>query len=592
MQRRKGEDPLGCFSFWYCDDGQVICRPADVSLFLECLDAAAAKAGATRGEGSDVKSTVKLVGHPEALASFSEDWITDSTRRTCKVGEPNSPEEVLGAMLGPQEARDEHFQSRVQKTKELQETIPEVADPATELTLGRLCANVSRVTHLLRVSGTMLSERVLLEHDDASATFVARALGGDLPAHSDSQAALGLKQGGLGFRQAASLAVPAALASMVEARPFVKRLFTAMGEAGVALDRPMARFDCKIREATQLFKAQLSDNRAARVDSICEQDAARADERLTAIATGINELPGPPVATGQSGERLLAEPGHEDPELPLPGAKKALQLQHLLAGLVDRDGLDKLKADFSANEASRGEAERLEDLQDATCSSDWLWSLDPQSAATLEPEAYVAAARLRMGAGFALEPLHCRACRGVLDPNGKHALCCAPGESTKGHNDVRDAVFDLARLADATAEKEVLGLLETAPGLRPADVLTTAVSPGLTSALDVGIAAPHARHAGTDCTESMRLKKRAAYSRHLAALEAEGVEYKPLTWSCWGREHPDTTATLTQLARQAARRKGYSDHMGLLCRTRAQIGAALARRAAAMLRACLPGRLS
>ena len=195
-------------------------------------------------------------------------------------------------MLGPPAAREEHFLSRVQKTKELHEAIPEVADPATELTLGRLCANVSRVTHLLRVSGTMLSEKALLEHDDASATFVARALGGDLPAHSSSQAALGIKMGGLGFRQAASLAAPAALASMVEARPFVNRLFTAMGEAGVVLDRRLARFDSKVRHAKQLFQAQLSDNRAARVDSICERSAAMANERPTAIAAGSHGSPG------------------------------------------------------------------------------------------------------------------------------------------------------------------------------------------------------------------------------------------------------------------------------------------------------------
>ena len=459
MQRRKGGGPLGCFSFWYCDAGQVARRPADMDLFLERLDAAAAEAGATRGEGADVKSTVRLVGHPGVLANFSEVWVTDRIRQTCKICEPNSSEEVLGAMLGPPAAREEHFLSRVQKTKELHEAIPEVADPATELTLGRLCANVSRVTHLLRVSGTMLSEKALLEHDDASATFVARALGGDLPAHSGSQAALGIKMGGLGFRQAASLAAPAALASMVEARPFVNRLFTAMGEAGVVLDRLLARFDSKVRHAKQLFQAQLSDNRAARVDSICERSAAMADERLTAIAAGIQGLPGAPVSAGLSGERLLAEPGGEDPELPRPGATKALQLQHVLAGLVDRDGLDKLTASFSASTAPRGHKERLQELQDSTCSSDWLWSLDPQSAATLEPDAYVAAARLRLGAGFALEPLLCRACKGVLDPSGTHALCCAPGQSTRGHNDVRDAVFDLARMADATAEKEVLGLL-------------------------------------------------------------------------------------------------------------------------------------
>lgn len=276
----------------------------------------------------------------------------------------------------------------------------------------------------------------------------------------------------------------------------------------------------------------------------------------------------------------MVSAGAEDSEHPASAAARKLQLQHALAGLVDRDFCDKL----SANSL------RLKELQDDTVSSDWLWALDPRADTVLEPDAYVAAARLRLGAGFATEALPCRACVGMLDADGLHALCCARGESTRGHNDVRDAVFDLVRMADATAEKEVLGLLETAPGSRPADILTTAVSPGLASALDVGIAAPHARHAGGDCTEAMRARKRAAYARHLPALQADGVEYRPLVWSCWGREHPDTTAVLSQLARQAARRRGMASSASLLHRARAQIGAAIARRAAGMLRACLPLR--
>ena len=233
--------------------------------------------------------------------------------------------------------------------------------------------------------------------------------------------------------------------------------------------------------------------------------------------------------------------------------------------------------------------QRLQDLADPTASAEWLWALGPEQPAHLESEAYVAATRLRLGAGFAQEPMRCRICRNTLDPAGAHALCCAQGESTRGHNDVRDCVFDLARRADATAEREVLGLLDTAPGLRPADVLTTAVSEGWTSALDVGVAAPHAANAGEDCTESMRRRKRDVYARYLPALEAEGVRYTPMAWSCWGREHADTTAVLTALARRAARRRGAASHQPLLREARAQVGAAIARRAAAMLRACLPG---
>ena len=203
---------------------------------------------------------------------------------------------------------------------------------------------------------------------------------------------------------------------------------------------------------------------------------------------------------------------------------------------------------------------------------------------------YITAIRLRLGADHVTEALACQSCgRAVFDTTGTHALCCAPGVSTRGHNDVRNELLDFVRLADFINQLKNCGFIVCAPGLRPADVLTSAASPGWTSALDIGVASPDARHAGEDCAEAMRVRKRGVYARHLSALEAEGVQYRPLVWSCWGREHPDTTAVLTQLARQAARRHGMLCFSPLLRRVRARVGAALARRAAAMLRACLPG---
>ena len=76
-------------------------------------------------------------------------------------------------------------------------------------------------------------------------------------------------------------------------------------------------------------------------------------------------------------------------------------------------------------------------------------------------------------------------------------MCCAPGEATRGHNRVRDAVLGLASLADGTARPEVAGLIEDAPALRPADILTDAAFGRLT-ALDISIAAPHAAGAEDD----------------------------------------------------------------------------------------------
>ena len=124
----------------------------------------------------------------------------------------------------------------------------------------------------------------------------------------------------------------------------------------------------------------------------------------------------------------------------------------------------------------------------------------------------------------------------MLDINGTHALCCAPGECTRGHNEVRDAAFDLTIQADAAAGREVLGLLGTAPSLRPTDILNSAVSPSITSALHVGVAAPYAAHAGEDCCETMRVCKFDSYRDYLAEFEHKGIAYKPLVWTCWGVE--------------------------------------------------------
>ena len=429
-----------------------------------------------------------------------------------------------------------------------------------------------------------MGEDSLHSHDAALDDFVSRALGGDLHQSALAQAACGVSQGGLGFRHARGLALPAFVSSCTEARPFVEHLFSSMAAAGVIVPGAMALFDQHTDAAWQPFVATLSPDRAARAGSLREHACLAATQRFEAVVRGERDSPrGAPVGAGQSGALVVPELGSDDPEHPAFANVTHPRLQRQLATLVDEQ-----HAEEGVLARHAADSRRLHDLAHETASAEWLWALNPTQPDYVEADAYVAAVRLRLGASFASKPLPCRVCGGTLDTHGVHATCCAPGESTRGHNGVRDAVFDLARLADHTAEKETLGLLDTAPGLRPADVLTSAVSPGYVSALDIGVAAVEARHAGCDCTETMRLRKRAAYARHLPSMEAEGIQYRPLVWSCWGREHPDTTAVLTALARQAARRRGLASHAGLLRSTRAQVGAALARRSAAMLRSCLP----
>ena len=86
----------------------------------------------------------------------------------------------------------------------------------------------------------------------------------------------------------------------------------------------------------------------------------------------------------------------------------------------------------------------------------------------------------------------------------------------------------------------------------------------------------------------MHMRKLAHYSPYQAELATERVEYQPLLWSCWGREHAETTVVLTSISKRVARRLGHADHRLFLRQIRARVGAVLARRAAAMALACLP----
>ena len=134
-----------------------------------------------------------------------------------------------------------------------------------------------------------------------------------------------------------------------------------------------------------------------------------------------------------------------------------------------------------------------------------------------------------------------------------------------------------------------MGLVPSRPGLRPADVLT-GVS-GLSArlvALDVGICSPAAAGAGADCTETMRTRKLARIAPYERELETGGVDYRPITFSCFGRPHPDSMRVIQSFARRLARRRGTEAHVEER-RLSARLGLEIWRRAARMIRQCLPG---
>ena len=104
----------------------------------------------------------------------------------------------------------------------------------------------------------------------------------------------------------------------------------------------------------------------------------------------------------------------------------------------------------------------------------------------------------------------------------------------------------------------------------------------------MGIASPDAIGAGDDCVESMWRKKRTTYAPHFDEMRAIGVFYVPMVLSCYGRWHAESAVVLERICVQAARRLGLADHRAILRRAHAAAGVAVWRRAAAMVRACLP----
>ena len=143
----------------------------------------------------------------------------------------------------------------------------------------------------------------------------------------------------------------------------------------------------------------------------------------------------------------------------------------MLTRLLDEEAAARLIRDAEAAGCC-ADVSRLRDLSAPGVNHEYLWLLGDAPTGGLGAEDFLCDARLRLGASQCDDSRICGACQRLrLDVQASHAQCCAPGPANSGHNWLRDGVFDLVRVADCTAETETLGLLFTAPSLRPADIL-------------------------------------------------------------------------------------------------------------------------
>ena len=153
---------------------------------------------------------------------------------------------------------------------------------------------------------------------------------------------------------------------------------------------------------------------------------------------------------------------------------------------------------------------------------------------------------------------------------------------------MRDEVLNLVHLADASACREMPGLVASRPLLRPADIYSETAVPGGRAALDIGVATPFSCTAGSDCCDAMWIEKVHHYENVLPEMRHSGLHYFPLIFSSYGRIHCESLATLSKIAATAARRMGVVNSDCLLHRTLENVGVALVRRCVAMYSACVP----
>ena len=86
----------------------------------------------------------------------------------------------------------------------------------------------------------------------------------------------------------------------------------------------------------------------------------------------------------------------------------------------------------------------------------------------------------------------------------------------------------------------------------------------------------------------MYQRKLCDYGRHLPALRDNGIEYRPVIFSCYGRIHPEAQHIFRNVLLQIRQRRGVVDDRALHRRFRRNVAVRIWQRAARMVKCCLP----
>ena len=323
---------------------------------------------------------------------------------------------VLGSFIGPDTASDDGLRRALARVEQVRGGIATLEDPGAELVLTRKCADVAKVSYVMRCSGDRLDEDLLKEFDEGLRNAVENTLGGAVKDDSWLQATTAVPTGGLGFREATSIALPAFVASRVAARPAALIMAGHAEAAGLLTTDVFAQhYDLRTSAAVQRWLSDLPVDLHEAVQSTIEDAACAAKVWWDTAASG--QESGHPdrgneeeVPHYQGGPRLINATGAEDAEHPIGHAGAlALHLQRRLTDIVDRRVATSLAE--SLGRANRwSDVRRLREISDPECSHEWLWQHSIVTGPILRDVGYVTAVRLRLGAAGPDEPAVCGYC--------------------------------------------------------------------------------------------------------------------------------------------------------------------------------------
>ena len=486
---------------WYLDDGTIVGTPREVFDYLGRLQVALSNVGLNLNLGKCCLWGPGVQTTCDPVPRYPDGVPLDHPCRAIPVHPfvPNSGITLLGVPIdhpGSSCRTASHWAATVEKSKQLLDRLRQFPDGQIQHSLLRYCLDACRVVHLHRSTIFSRAGDAPGHLRDALRIAAEDLVGMGIADATWSQVTLPLRLGGLGLRDPVDTQPAARMAALIG----LDRERAGVPE--VALARPSP----DLLPTIDLLRAQLGPNFE-------------------------------PLAQW-----------HADPKQ-LASASIDHASQRWWAGHVATEQRSRMCKVGSARDMARLQC------QGGAISNGWM-SVLPSRA--LRTDIHDADYRLllRWWLGLPLLPVGrtlpgCPLCGEPVDPFGDHFVCCKQNGSTRRHNALRDAIFDVLVSASIPSAKEVT----CGTRQRPADILLLAWERGRDVAVDLTVTHPLGlsqhpivvQNAARHCARAEAAKKEAEGD----LCRRAGWGFTPAAFTPWGGSGPTARALLHEVGRRA-----------------------------------------